>query len=115
MNRRDSFHAGSNGMGSDTRKARGEMLSNGSGKVDREHLGGPLRGKMSVDIDARGVVGMRGIPNGIDMGEEMGRDWRGGCKLKRSEHGGVRGSVRGKGEVIIGPRGFGDEDDGRKG
>jgi hypothetical protein len=34
MNRQESFHAGSNGMESDTRKATGEVLSYGSGKVD---------------------------------------------------------------------------------
>jgi hypothetical protein len=61
-------------MGSNTRKATGEVPSNGSGKVDRENLGGPLRGKTSMDRGVKRVVGMKGLSNGIVTGEEVGRN-----------------------------------------
>jgi hypothetical protein len=58
------------------------VLCNGSREVDIEYFGSPLRRKTGVEGGAKGVIRMGGIPDRINMGEEVGRDGRRGGELK---------------------------------
>jgi hypothetical protein len=87
-----------NRVRSEARKATREVLCDGSGDVNREHLGGPLRRETSVERGAKGVIRMGGVPDGINARKEMGRDRRRVGELEGSKGGRVRNIVR-KGEM----------------
>ena len=99
--------SGLNRMRGKARERARKVLCDGSGDVDGEHLGSPLRGEVGMKGGAKGVIGMGGMPDRINTREEMRRDRRRGGELEGGEGSGMWNSVGRRGEAIIGPWGSG--------
>ena len=68
-----------------------------------------MRRERSVERGAKGIIGMGGVPNGVNARKEMGRDRRRGGELEGSKGGRVRNGVRGGRKAIVGPKGSGHD------